>query len=133
MGEIIVAIVIGFCGGFAGGLLGIGGGAIYVPGMVLLLDEDQKLAQGASLAAIILTAIVGSVANYRRDNIDMRTVMLVAPVAAVAGFSAAFVADALHADVLRRIFAVVMLYLGATTVHAAWRESPSPIEEGEAG
>ena len=58
-------------GGFAGGLLGVGGGAIYVPAMVLLLDEQQHLAQGASLAAIIV--FVGSasfVGYWLADNVD---------------------------------------------------------------
>ena len=132
MGEIIVALVIGFFGGFAGGLLGIGGGAIYVPAMVLLLDEEQKLAQGASLAAIIATAIVGSFVHLQKRNVDIPTVVLVAPAAVVAGFGAAFLADALHADDLRRIFAVVALYLGATTVLAALRGSQTPVPEGEA-
>lgn len=132
MGEIIVALVIGFFGGFAGGLLGIGGGAIYVPAMVLLLDEEQKLAQGASLAAIIATAVVGSLVHLRKGNVDIPTVVLVAPAAVVAGFGAAFLADALHADDLRRIFAVVALYLGTTTVLAALRGSQTPVPEGEA-
>ena len=58
MGEIVLLLAVGFAGGFAGGLLGIGGGAIYVPAMVLLLEENQHLAQGASLAAIVATGLV---------------------------------------------------------------------------
>jgi hypothetical protein len=131
LGDIIIALVIGLFGGFAGGLLGIGGGAIFVPAMVLLLDEDQKLAQGASLAAIIATAIVGSFVHVQKRNVDIPTVLLVAPAAVVAGFGAAFLADALHADVLRRIFAVVALYLGATTALAALRGPQTPVPEGE--
>ena len=66
MWEEIFALVIGFIGGFAGGLLGIGGGAIYIPAMVLILDEQQHLAQGASLAAIISTAVVGGATHNTR-------------------------------------------------------------------
>ena len=59
MWEILFTLLTGFIGGFAGGLLGVGGGVIYIPAMVLVLKEQQHLAQGASLAAIIATAIVG--------------------------------------------------------------------------
>src|SRR3972149_5461773 len=69
MGEIFAALAIGLVGGFAGGLLGIGGGAIYVPAMVLLLHEQQHLAQGASLAAIIATGIAGGLTHPPRQNV----------------------------------------------------------------
>lgn len=124
--EILALLLIGFIGGFAGGLLGIGGGAIYIPAMVLLLGEDQHLAQGASLAAIIATAVVGSVAHFRRDNIDVRTVLWVAPVAATTAFGAALLADTLEPTTLRRVFAVVGLYFAITMIVGALREEPIP-------
>jgi len=126
MGEILALLAIGFVGGFAGGLLGIGGGAIYIPAMVLLLDTDQHLAQGASLAAIIATALVGSVAHFRQGNIDSRTVLWVSPVAVVAGLGSAFLADALDAETLRRVFAVVALFFAATMIVGALREESTP-------
>ena len=119
MGDIILALLIGLAGGFAGGMLGIGGGAIYVPAMVLLLDEKQHLAQGASLAAIISTAIVGSLTHLRRGNVDVPTVAQVAPAAVGAGFAAGFIADRLDAEVLQRIFGVVMLYLALNMIWGA--------------
>jgi uncharacterized membrane protein YfcA len=125
MEEIFALLLIGLIGGFAGGLLGIGGGAIYIPAMVLLLGEDQHLAQGASLAAIIATAIVGTTTHYRRGNVDVRTVMWVAPVAVVAGFSAALLADELDAATLRRVFAVVGVYFALTMIIGALREKPA--------
>ncbi|MCH7811117.1 MAG: sulfite exporter TauE/SafE family protein [Chloroflexi bacterium] len=131
MGDIIVALVIGFVGGFAGGLLGIGGGAIYVPALVLVMDEQQQLAQGVSLAAIIATAAVGSLTHMRRGNVHGPTVLWVAPVAAAAAFGAAFLADALDAAVLRRIFAVVVVYFALTMIVGALRSEKTPVEEAE--
>lgn len=128
MGEIIVALLIGFTGGFAGGMLGIGGGAIYVPAMVLLLDEQQHLAQGASLAAIVATGIVGGLTHLRRRNVDVETVVWVAPAAVLTGFGAAFLADALGGDVLRRIFAGVALYFAVSMIVGALREQGVPKE-----
>ncbi len=130
MGEIFAALAIGFVGGFAGGLLGIGGGAIYVPALVLLLNEDQHVAQGISLAAIVATSIVGGITHFRQGNVQTITVALVSPAAAVAAFGAAFLADALDADILRRIFAVVMLYFALNMIVRALRPGPTPVQEG---
>ncbi|MGB2694761.1 MAG: TSUP family transporter [Dehalococcoidia bacterium] len=131
MVDIIIAIVFGFVGGFAGGLLGIGGGAIYVPGMVLLLDEPQHIAQGASLAAIIAAGIVGGLTHLKRGNVDVGVVVQVAPVAAVAAFGAAFLADALPAEALRRIFGVVILYFAITMIIGALGKEQAPVEGGD--
>lgn len=124
MGDIIVALLIGLAGGFAGGMLGIGGGAIYVPAMVILLDENQHLAQGASLAAIIATAVVGGLTHLRRGNVDVPAVVQVAPAAVAAGFAAGFIADELDASMLQRIFAVVMVYLALNMIWGALRHEP---------
>ena len=130
MVESLVAALIGFVGGFAGGLLGIGGGAVYVPAMVLLLDEQQHLAQGVSLAAIIATAVVGSLTHLRQHNVDLSTVAWVAPGAALAAFGAAILADALDAAVLRRIFAVVVVYFSLRMIVGALRQESMPVKEG---
>lgn len=131
MGEILAALAIGLIGGFAGGLLGIGGGAIYVPAMVILLGEDQHLAQGASLAAIIATGLVGGFTHLRRGNVDVPAVIWVAPAAVVAGFGAAFLADRLDDDVLRRIFGVVVVYFAVTMIVGALRTPQTSAAKGE--
>ncbi len=131
MVDIIISLVIGFVGGFAGGLLGIGGGAIYVPAMVLIMDEQQQVAQGASLAAIIATATVGGLTHMRQGNVHTPTVAWVAPVAAIAAFGAAFLANALDADVLRRIFAVVVVYFALNMIIGALRSEKRSTSEEE--
>jgi uncharacterized membrane protein YfcA len=128
VGDIILALAIGLAGGFAGGMLGIGGGAIYVPAMVILLGEKQHLAQGASLAAIIATGIVGGLIHLRNQNVDVPAVVQVVPAAVVAGFIAAFVADRLDAAVLQRIFGVVMVYLAVNMIWGALRRG-TPAKE----
>jgi hypothetical protein len=130
VGDIIVTLLIGLAGGFAGGLLGIGGGAIYVPAMVLLLDENQHLAQGASLAAIVTTGLVGGLTHLRRGNVHLPSAAQVAPPAVLAGFAAAFVADALDAQVLRRVFAAVVVYFAAGMIVGALRHESAPRLEG---
>ncbi len=130
MGDIVALLLIGLAGGFAGGMLGIGGGALYVPALVLLLNEQQQLAQGASLAAIIAAGITGGITHLRRGNVEVPTVILVAPPAVVMGFGATFVADALDPLVLRRIFAVVMVYVALWAINGALRPRRSAATDG---
>lgn len=133
MNDIFALLLIGLAGGFAGGMLGIGGGAIYVPAMVLLLDEQQHLAQGASLAAIIAAGITGGITHFRRGNVELPVVMQVAPPAVIAGFGAAFLADALDPMVLRRIFGVVIIYFAAVAINGALRPRRTQAADGRSG
>ncbi|MGB6838316.1 MAG: sulfite exporter TauE/SafE family protein [Dehalococcoidia bacterium] len=115
-GDIVVGIIAGVLGGAAGGFLGIGGGMIYVPALVLVIGEAQHVAQGVSLAVIITTAAVAGTTHLRQGNVELRTAAWAAPPAAAAAFGAAMLADFIDAAILRRIFAVVVLYVGVTTL-----------------
>jgi hypothetical protein len=133
MEDALFGIALGFIGGFAGGLLGIGGGAIYVPAMVILLDKEQHLAQGVSLAAIISTAIVGGLTHLRQGNVAPAVVVQVAPVAVLAGFGGALLADQLDAVVLQRMFAVVVVYFSLSMIVGALRGARAPVQGGDHG
>ena len=130
MEEILASIAIGLLAGFAAGMLGIGGGSIYVPALVLLMNEPQHIAQGVSLAAIVATALVGGLTHLRRGNVDLPTVAWVAPVAVVAAFGAALLADMLDPTVLRRIFAAVFIYFALTMIVGAVRGERVSESEG---
>ena len=56
-----------------------------------------------------------------------------APAAAGAGLGAAFLADVLDPDTLRRIFGVVALYFGVSMMWRAWRANPTAVAGEEAG
>lgn len=62
--------VLGLVIGVVSGLLGIGGGSVIVPALVLLFGYDQHLAEGTSLAVIIPTAALGAVSHARRGYTD---------------------------------------------------------------
>ena len=123
MDEILGALAIGLAGGVAGGLLGIGGGTLYVPALVLFLGVEQQLAQGISLAAVIPTAISATTANLRRGYVDGRLAATVTPAAIVLAVVGARIAGELDSETLSRIFGVVVLYVGGRTLFSIWRRS----------
>jgi uncharacterized membrane protein YfcA len=120
-GTVTAALLIGLAGGAFGGLLGIGGGTLFVPAMVLLLGKEQHLAQGVSLVVIIPTAISATVTNLRGGFVDVEVAKWVTPFAVGAAFVAARIAGELGADTLSRVFGVVVLYVGSRTLYTTWR------------
>jgi len=69
---LIEAIALGALGGVAAGLLGIGGGILFVPALVLALDLTQVEAEATSLVAIIPVALAGTWQQRRYGNVDLR-------------------------------------------------------------
>ncbi|MGH2554871.1 MAG: sulfite exporter TauE/SafE family protein, partial [Actinomycetota bacterium] len=78
MGVGALLVAVGVLAGALAGLLGVGGGIVMVPALVLLASVPQAVAKGTSLAVIVPTALVGTTQNVRRGDVDL-------PVAAVAG------------------------------------------------
>lgn len=119
--RLAIASVIGFAGGAVSGALGVGGGAIFVPALVLLLGEPQHGAQGASLCVIVAAALVGAATHARHGSLDFSVARPVAALAVPAGLLGAAVASLLDGAVLQRIFAVVIIGVGAQMVFTATR------------
>lgn len=118
--SIAAAIGIGLLAGLFAGMLGIGGGFIMVPGMVLLLSVDQHTAQGVSLAVITLTALVGAITHYRQRNLRLGVVLWIAPAAALFGFLGSMVAGVIDASLLRRIFGSMTIAVGIFMLAGSW-------------
>ena len=119
--AIVIAILTGLVGGVASGLFGVGGGAIFVPAMVLLLGEEQHTAQGVSLAVIVLTATSGTYVNLRHQNVERTVFAAVTPVAVIAVLAGSYLANLLSADVLQRIFGVAVVLVALRMFYATWR------------
>lgn len=73
-GDKILAIVfLGLLAGIVGGMFGIGGGLLMVPGMALLLGFSDKQGVGTSLATILLpVGLLGVLEHYRAGNVDIK-------------------------------------------------------------
>ncbi|MEA2433933.1 MAG: uncharacterized protein QOG54_1390 [Actinomycetota bacterium] len=65
-------LILGFLSGVLSGLLGVGGGIMMVPGMVLFFSFPAALAKGTSLAAVVPMAIAGTIVNLRKGNASVK-------------------------------------------------------------
>lgn len=110
-------IGIGLLAGTMGGLLGVGGGIVIVPLLIMLLGMDTKVAIGTSLATIIPTAIMATWRHHHLNHVDWKiagTLALGSVVGAVAGASLTTVVSG---DALKRGFAIFLI---ATAVKMLW-------------
>ncbi|MBI4300423.1 MAG: sulfite exporter TauE/SafE family protein [Chloroflexi bacterium] len=117
-----VTITVGLAAGLLAGLLGVGGGIIMIPAMVLLLGIKQHMAQGNSLAVMAALAFVGSAVHYRHGNVDLRAVLWMAPAAITFGFLGSWLAGMIDATWLRRGFGILLLFVGLRMVLSRQRE-----------
>lgn len=136
-GGLLIEAVFGFAGGVLAGVLGVGGGTIFVPAIVVfgLADlsgggEPQKVAQGVSLVVIVCTGAIGTLTNLRQEAVDIDVAKWVIPPAAAAAFGASLVANAIDAETLKRIYGLTALALGAQTIYTSIRglRTGQPVE-----
>jgi uncharacterized membrane protein YfcA len=115
--AILLAISLGLAAGIVAGLFGVGGGILFVP-TLLALGLGQLDAEATSLVAILPTVAAGAWNQHRYGNVRWRAaaVLGLASIAGVAGGVA--VAEWLPEDVLRRLFALLMLFVAG---QLAWR------------
>jgi uncharacterized membrane protein YfcA len=125
--EAIVAIAVGVVAGMYAGLLGVGGGIVMVPAMVLLLDQPQRVAEGTSLLAIVATAISAVRAHRRTGLVRPRWAQLLGIGGAVGAVAGSLVALNVISDeqLLRRIFGVFLLLVAAWVAARPPRRRPS--------
>jgi uncharacterized membrane protein YfcA len=122
----IGAIAIGLCAGIVGGLLGVGGGVLFVPGLVIVLGLGQHQAEATSLLAIVPVAIVGTIKQDGYGNVRRKDALLMG-LLSIAGVAAGVVlANALSGSVLRIAFALLMVLVAAQLVRKSLGEESDP-------
>ncbi|HVL34007.1 MAG TPA: sulfite exporter TauE/SafE family protein [Actinomycetota bacterium] len=112
----LISIGVGLIAGAMAGLLGVGGGALLVPAMVVLLERSQHVAAGTSLAVIIPTAIAGSIANARRGFLGARDAALLSLGGVFGAVGGALLALEVDETLLRKLFAVFLLVLAVKSL-----------------
>jgi uncharacterized membrane protein YfcA len=70
--DVLLAILMAMAGGAVGGLLGVGGGILFVPALVVFLGNSQLEGEATSLAVIVPMAILGTWRQHRHGNVDLR-------------------------------------------------------------
>ncbi|MGA2278330.1 MAG: sulfite exporter TauE/SafE family protein [Terracidiphilus sp.] len=108
-----ILLLVGLVVGMVSGVVGIGGGILFVPALVWLLGMDQHKAQGTSIGALLLpVGIFAFLEYYRKGNADIRVALLLAAGFLVGGYFGATGAQHIPELWLRRIFALTLIAVG---------------------
>ncbi|MBX3094676.1 MAG: sulfite exporter TauE/SafE family protein [Cryobacterium sp.] len=115
---IALALVgIGVVVGILSGLLGVGGGVVVVPTLMILFGVSDLIAKGTSLLMMIPTTLVGTVANARRGHVDLRGAAIVGVLAVVAAVGGSLLAVVLPPLLGSILFALLLVY---SALQLAW-------------
>jgi uncharacterized membrane protein YfcA len=106
-------VLVGVISGTLAGLLGVGGGIVIVPALVILFSVPDALAKGTSLAVIIPTALVGTLRNLRHRDADLSVAALVGLFGVASAFAGSKVSVGLEPRVSSVLFAGLLVLVAA--------------------
>jgi len=101
---------VGLLAGILGGWLGVGGGALMLPVMILVFHMDYKIAIGTSLACIVPIAASAATRHYLLNKVDATVFWPMALAGLAGGLIGAFVLDRVSADWTKRALAIFWVY-----------------------
>jgi uncharacterized membrane protein YfcA len=110
LSDLVGALAIGLAAGMAGGLVGVGGGVLMVPGLVIFLGESQLEAEATSLLAIVSVAAVGAWRQNGYGNLRLSDAVVIGVLSPLGVLVGTVLANALSERVLALSFATVQVY-----------------------
>jgi uncharacterized membrane protein YfcA len=119
------AMAVGFAAGVVAGMLGVGGGILFVPALVLFLGLGQVDAEATSLLAIIPVALVGAASQHRYGNLRLRDGIALGLLAIPGAIGGVAIVNAIPERVTETLFALLMLYVAYQMVRRALGEQGS--------
>jgi uncharacterized membrane protein YfcA len=107
--NILTFLVIGLFTGIISGMMGVGGGLIMIPAMVLFMSIPQSMAQGISLAAIVPISLMGAWVHFKKGGLKKDAIWI--GLGAVVGASiTSSIIPYMPISTLKIIFSLVLLY-----------------------
>ncbi len=112
--TILLLLFVGLISGVLSGLIGVGGGIIIVPALILILGYSQAQAQGTSLGLLLLPVGILAVFNYyKKGYIDIKVVLIMSAAFILGGWLGSKVALSIPQAALKKVFAVILVGIAA--------------------
>ena len=122
----VAAALLGFAGGMVGGLLGVGGGILFVPALAIFMNETQVRAEATSLLAIVPVAIVAVWRQRGYGNVRAREGLVIGALSPVGVAIGVVTSNAIPQRALELTFAGLALLIAAQLVIRAMRPAEQP-------
>jgi len=110
--KIIILLITGTFTGFLSGMMGIGGGTIMIPVMVILTGFTQHVAQGTSLLVMVPTGAIGAFTHWKMGNVEQRILWCLIPGIIIGTYLGGNIANIIPNNTLRLIFAAMLIFVG---------------------
>jgi uncharacterized membrane protein YfcA len=108
--TVLVLLVIGTITGIMAGMLGIGGGLVVIPALVMVMGMSQQAAQGTSLAMMLPPiGILAAYNYYKAGHVDIKFALLLALAFIIGSYFGSKIAIRLPQDTLKKIFGIFLL------------------------
>lgn len=104
-------VALGFAAGMAGGLLGVGGGVLFVPALVVFAHQSPLDAIATSLVAVFVMAVVGTLRQREYGNVRLRDGLVIGLLAPAGVLAGVLLANAVPERALELSFAAVQVGL----------------------
>ncbi|HEY8082480.1 MAG TPA: sulfite exporter TauE/SafE family protein [Solirubrobacterales bacterium] len=118
----LLAVLIAILGGMAGGLVGVGGGVLFVPALTLCLGLSQLDAESTSLLMIVFVAFVGTIRQRGYGNVNMRDALVIGVLSPLGVLIGVVIANEVSQRVLELSFAGLVLFVAYQLVRQALSE-----------
>lgn len=121
----VLTVLLGFAGGMVGGLLGVGGGVLFVPALAIFQDQPQVEAEATSLLAIVPVAAVAAWRQRGYGNLRLRDGLLLGALSAPGVAIGVVVANAVSQRTLELAFAALAIAIAVRLALRALRPRPA--------
>jgi uncharacterized protein len=108
-------VIIGFFAGIIGGM-GMGGGTILIPALILLLKIDPKIAQSVNLLSSIPMTIAALIIHIKNKNVILSLVIPIATFGVLGAILGSFLANDISSETLKKVFGIFLLVVGIIEV-----------------
>ena len=117
--DLIAVVAIGLAGGMLGGVVGVGGGVLFVPGLVIFLGLSQLDAEATSLLAIVFVGAVGAWRQEGYGNLRLKDGIMVGVLSPIGVIAGVVVANEIGERPLELGFAALQLFFAAQLIRRA--------------
>jgi uncharacterized membrane protein YfcA len=115
----LVAALIALAGGFTGGIVGVGGGILFVPALTIFLGLSQVEGESTSLLMIVIVALVGAFRQNAYGNVNVRAALVVGALSPLGVLLGVVIANAVSERLLQLSFAALALFIAYRLIRRA--------------
>jgi uncharacterized protein len=115
----VLAVLLCIAGGLAGGLVGVGGGVLFVPALTIFIGLGQVEAESTSLMMIVVVALIGAVRQRGYGNVRVREAIVIGVLSLPGVLLGVALANHLPERALQLAFAALALFMAVQVVRRA--------------